>query len=293
MDFGRIITAMVTPFDDTGEHIAWDRLEILLEHLLANETESLVVCGTTGESPTLSHEEKLELFRRVVQHVKGRAKVIAGTGTNDTRATVALSREAQACGVDGLLLVAPYYNKPSQEGLYHHFRTVAEAVELPCLLYNIPGRTGINIDVETQLRLAQIPNIIGCKESSTIEQASRLLAAAPEDYIVYSGDDKTLLPLLSVGGHGIISVASHVVGKPMRTMIDHFFAGRVREAARMHQRLLPIFEGLFLTTSPALVKDALNHIGIPVGPVRLPIVPAEEALKQKVYTWLCEWYPQA
>lgn len=292
MDFGRVITAMVTPFDDAGESIDWNRLENLIEHLLANGTESLVVSGTTGESPTLTHEEKLELFRQVVKLVNGRAKVIAGTGTNNTRTTVSLSKEAEDCGADGLLLVAPYYNKPSQEGLYQHFKTVAESVDIPCILYNIPGRTGIMIDVETQLKLAEIPNIFGCKESSTIEHASRLLASAPKDYIVYSGDDKTLLPLLSVGGHGVVSVASHVVGKPIKEMIESYFAGRVNEATALHQRLLPIFEGLFLTTSPALVKEALNYIGVPVGPVRLPIVEADETLKHKIHEMLHEWYPQ-
>jgi 4-hydroxy-tetrahydrodipicolinate synthase len=292
VDFGRVLTAMVTPFDDTGEQIDWNRLENLVEHLLASGTETLVVAGTTGESPTLTHEEKIALFRRVVELAKGRAKVIAGTGSNNTKATVELSREAQACGVDGLLLVAPYYNKPSQEGLYQHFRTVAESVELPCILYNIPGRTGINIEVETQLRLAEVPNIFGCKECSSIEQASRLLAEAPQDYVVYSGDDKTLLPWLSVGAYGVISVASHVVGQPIKEMIDHFLAGRVREAIGLHQRLLPIFEGLFLTTNPTLVKEALHQIGIPVGPVRLPLVAAEEPLKRKIGELLREWYPQ-
>ncbi|GIM47859.1 4-hydroxy-tetrahydrodipicolinate synthase [Collibacillus ludicampi] len=292
MDFGRVLTAMVTPFDDSGEHIDWNRLEVLVEHLVATGTETLVVAGTTGESPTLAHEEKIELFRRVVELAKGRTKVIAGTGSNNTKATIALSKEAEECGVDGLLLVAPYYNKPSQEGLYQHFKTVAESVGLPCILYNIPGRTSINIEIETQLKLAEIPNIIGSKESSTIEQVSRLLAQAPRDFVVYSGDDKTLLPLLAVGGHGVISVASHVVGQPIKEMIDHFFAGRIHEAIGLHQRLLPIFEGLFLTTNPSLVKEALNHIGVPVGPVRLPLVAAEEPLKQKIHELLREWYPQ-
>jgi 4-hydroxy-tetrahydrodipicolinate synthase len=275
MSFGRVITAMVTPFDEQG--INESALKALVEHLIATGSESIVVAGTTGESPTLSHEEKLWLFEKVVSLADGRVKVIAGTGTNDTEGSIRLSKEAEACGVDGLLLVAPYYNKPSQEGLYQHFRAIAESTALPIMLYNIPGRTSINMSAQTTLRLAEIDNIVAMKESSgNFSQISEIIRNKKDDFLVYSGDDGLLLPILAIGGHGIVSVASHLVGQPIQELVNLYLSGQVQQAVQLNNRLMPLFEGLFVTSNPVMVKLGLNLIGIPVGEVRLPLVSADE-----------------
>lgn len=277
MDFGRIITAMVTPFNDELT-IDYARLEQVIEHLIQTGTTSIVVAGTTGESPTMSHDEKLDLFKNVVEFAKGRVKVIAGTGSNDTSASVHLSQEAEQLGVDGLLVVAPYYNRPSQEGLYRHFKTIAEATKLPNMLYNIPGRSSVNIDVDTQLRLAEVPNIVATKEATgDFNQVLKLLSRKPEGFTVYTGDDKTLLPFLALGAYGVVSVASHVVGQEIQELIHAFLHGELAKATALHNKLLPIFEGLFLQPSPAPVKAALNLSGIPVGGVRLPLVEVDDS----------------
>ncbi|WP_134700430.1 4-hydroxy-tetrahydrodipicolinate synthase [Ammoniphilus sp. YIM 78166] len=273
-DFGRLLTAMVTPFNEQLE-VDFEKTTQLVDHLIQTGTETLVVAGTTGESPTLSKEEKIALFKHVVQQAKGRAKVIAGTGSNSTQASIELTKKAEEAGVDGIMLVVPYYNKPSQEGLYQHFKAIAESTTLPVMLYNIPGRSAINMNVETILRLAQIPNITSVKEASGDLSAVAVIAdKSPADFLVYTGDDKLTLPTLSVGGHGVVSVASHVIGSEMKSMIDAFINGEVKQAAALHQRYLPIFEGLFITSNPVPVKHALNKKGIEVGSVRLPLVPA-------------------
>ena len=282
MDFGRLITAMVTPFDDNLQ-IDFGKLDRLIEHLIATGTTTIVVAGTTGESPTLSHDEKLALFKHVVEKAAGRVKVVAGTSSNNTAESVKFSQEAEAVGVDGLLLVAPYYNKPSQEGLYQHFKSIAEGVKIPCILYNIPGRTSINMNAATTLRLAEIPNIVATKESSgDFSQISEITAGAPEGFKVYSGDDYLTLPMMSIGAYGIVSVASHVIGEEMTKMIDAFVAGRNQEAAEWHKRLYPVFTGLFLATNPTLVKASLGRFDIPVGGVRLPLVAPDEELVAEV-----------
>ncbi|WMT39147.1 4-hydroxy-tetrahydrodipicolinate synthase [Paenibacillus sp. D2_2] len=282
MDFGRLITAMVTPFDEQNR-IHWGETARLIDYLIEEQkSDSLVVCGTTGESPTLTDEEKLELFRFTVEHVAGRCKVIAGTGSNNTAHTIQLSKEAERLGVDGLLLVAPYYNKPSQEGLYQHFSTIANSVSLPVVLYNVPSRTMINISTETTLRLAQIPNIVATKECAPLNQVAEIAGAAPAGFKVYSGDDSAALPAMAVGAHGVVSVASHIIGSPMKEMITAFFAGRVEEATKLHQRLLPIFKGLFEYPSPGPVKYALNLRGYSVGSVRLPLIPLTEAEAESI-----------
>ncbi|NWL86448.1 MULTISPECIES: 4-hydroxy-tetrahydrodipicolinate synthase [unclassified Paenibacillus] len=282
MDFGRLITAMVTPFDEQNR-IHWGETARLIDYLIEEQkSDSLVVCGTTGESPTLTDEEKLELFRFTVEHVAGRCKVIAGTGSNNTAHTIELSKEAEKLGVDGLLLVAPYYNKPSQEGLYQHFSAIANSVSLPAVLYNIPGRTGISISAETTLRLAQIPNIVATKECAPLDQVAEIASGAPAGFIVYSGDDAAALPALAVGAYGVVSVASHIVGSPMKEMITGFLAGQVEEAAKLHQRLLPVFKGLFECPNPVAVKYALNLRGYLVGSVRLPLIPPTEAEAERI-----------
>jgi len=277
MEFGRLITAMVTPFDSDG-NIDWATTEKLLERLIVDQqSDSIVVAGTTGESPTLTHKEKLELFSFVVKHANGRVKVIAGTGSNNTRASIELSQEAEQCGVDGLLLVAPYYNKPSQEGLYLHFKSIADSTKLPVMLYNVEGRTGVNISAQTTLRLAEIPNIIATKDCANLEQLTAIAAGAPEGFRIYSGDDSAALPAMAVGAYGIVSVAAHIVGKEMKDMINSYIAGDVEKAAKLHQELSPVFKGLFHcphpTPNPVPVKYALSLIGLPVGSVRLPLAP--------------------
>lgn len=278
VDFGRVLTAMVTPFNpDLSVNLAQARK--LGKYLVENGSDGLVVCGTTGESPTLDKEEKIALFKAIVEEVGGQATVVAGTGSYDTAKSIALTKEAEKVGCDGVMLVAPYYNKPSQEGLYRHFRAVAESTSLPVILYNIPGRTGINVLPATVARLAaDVPNMAAIKEAAgNIDQVSELRRLLPEDFAIYSGDDSMTLPMLSLGAKGIISVAAHVAGKQIQEMIDAFTSGNTTLAANLHKQLYPLFKGLFITTNPVPVKAALNLKGFAVGGVRLPLVDATSA----------------
>lgn len=291
LGFGRLLTAMVTPFKENGD-VDYKRARELASRLIANGTDSLVVCGTTGESPCLSAEEKLRLFSEVKEEV-GNVPVIAGTGSNCTQASIAFSRLAQERGVDAVLVVAPYYNKPPQSGLLEHFRAVAQSVELPVIVYNIPGRTGIEIKPETLAELAKIPNVVAVKEALPLEPICALetLLNAP-DYSyadmgkyrrwvrsgrpveLYSGEDNLTLPMMAVGVQGVISVAAHVAGPQMAAMMNAFVEGRVEEARRLHTRLYPLCTGLFATTNPILPKAALALQGFPVGGLRRPLVEA-------------------
>jgi 4-hydroxy-tetrahydrodipicolinate synthase len=276
VNWGPVVTAMVTPFNENLE-VNYDAAQALAELLVQTGSSGLVVSGTTGESPTLTHEEKITLFRKVKEAVGNRAAVLAGTSTYDTAESVRLSQEAERAGIDGLLLVAPYYNRPSQEGLYQHFKTIAHAVDLPVMIYNIPGRTGVNVEPSTLLRLAEITNVVAVKEASgNLNQMSEICAGAPDGFLVYSGDDSLTLPLLAVGGVGVVSVASHVVGRDIRRMCEAFFAEKVQEATKLHHRMLPLFKALFCTTNPVPVKAALNMLGANVGGVRLPLVEAND-----------------
>ncbi len=279
--FGQVITAMATPFDNQGA-IDETNVRNLVAHLLNHGSDGIVVCGTTGESPTLSHEEKLRLFRLVKEAGGGRGSVIAGTGGYDTQASIALSQEAAGIGVDAVLLVVPPYNKPSQEGMYRHFKAIAESVpNTPCILYNVPGRTVQNLDAKTTIRLARdVPNIVATKEASgNLVQVAEIVADAPNGFEVYSGDDGLTLPILAVGGVGVVSVSAHLVGNDMKAMHTAFFAGKFGEAACLNCKMLPIVKALFQPTTPSPVplKAALNLMGIPVGGVRLPLVEANEA----------------
>lgn len=284
VSFGRIITAMVTPFDSEFR-IDWQQTEQLIEYLIEEQkNDGLVISGTTGESPTLTDEEKIELFRFAVRQARGRCRIIAGTGSYDTSHSIHLTKQAEQAGVDGILLVAPYYNRPSQEGLFRHFEAIALATKLPIMLYNIPGRTGVNITAETTIRLAQIPNIVATKDCSTLDQMSQIAANTPDDFRLYSGDDSMTLPILSIGGHGVVSVASHLIGTDIRAMVESYVAGDVKRAASLHAQLYPVFKGLFEcpnpVPNPVAVKYALNLRGIRVGGVRLPLVPPTEAESQ-------------
>ncbi|MFP3390322.1 4-hydroxy-tetrahydrodipicolinate synthase [Brevibacillus sp. SIMBA_040] len=278
MYFGQVLTAMVTPFDQNGD-VDFNATRTLVNYLIENGTDGLVVAGTTGESPTLSTEEKVEFFKFVVDVVGGRIPVIAGTGSNNTRASISLTKQAEATGVDGIMLVAPYYNKPSQEGMYQHFKTIAESTSLPVMLYNIPGRSVVNMSVETIVRLSQIPNIVAIKEANgNLDAMAEVISQTPNDFTLYSGDDGLTLPVLGIGGAGIVSVASHIIGNEMQEMINLFKNGKIEAAAAAHRKLLPIMNALFAAPSPSPVKAALNLKGINVGGVRLPMVPltAEE-----------------
>ncbi|MBH5316583.1 4-hydroxy-tetrahydrodipicolinate synthase [Paenibacillus sp. GSMTC-2017] len=284
MDFGRLITAMVTPFDADGQ-IDWLTAGNLIDYLIdVQKADSLVVSGTTGESPTLSEDEKLALFRFVVKHSAGRCKVIAGTGCNNTAHTIHLTKEAETCGVDGILLVAPYYNRPTQEGLYQHFKAVAEETKLPIILYNVEGRTAVNLSVETTLKLAKIDNIVATKDCATLEQLTLIISSAPEGFNVYSGDDAATLPALAIGAYGIVSVAGHIIGSEMKELIHTYLSGNVVEASRINSKLFPYFKGLFNcphpVPNPVAVKYALGLKGLPVGGVRLPLVSVTETEAQ-------------
>jgi len=276
--FGRLITAMATPFKEDYSLDVRRACE-LAERLVDDGSDGVLVAGTTGESPTLSREEKLTLFREIRNVLKGRSAVIAGTGNYNTKESIELTKEAESIGVDGILLVAPYYNKPSQDGLYAHFKAIAQSTRLPVILYNIPSRTGVNILPGTVIRLAEeVKNIVAIKEASqSTDQAVEILRGIRrEDFVVYSGDDSFTMPLMSVGGYGIISVASHIVGKNIKKMLEDFVSGDVKSAIEINKELFPLFKALFVTTNPVPLKEAMRLIGFDIGPPRLPLVRAGE-----------------
>ncbi len=276
--FGRVLTAMVTPFDDSGR-VDYRQARKLATALVESGTDGLVVTGTTGESPTLSAEEKLRLYAEVREAVGGRAAVIAGSCNYNTAESIELSLEAQKARVDGILGTVPYYNKPPQEGLYQHFRAIAEAVPLPMILYNVPSRTVTNMLPETTVRLSEIENIVGVKEASgNFEGIAKIIQNSRPGFLVYSGDDSSTLPILSLGGYGIVSVASHLIGKQIQRMIGHFRAGEVDAAAKLHRELLPLVNALFVVTNPIPLKYALNKVGFRVGKPRLPLVEIDPKL---------------
>jgi 4-hydroxy-tetrahydrodipicolinate synthase len=292
-DFGQVLTAMVTPFDAQGRVDEAGTVR-LVEHLLENGSDGIVACGTTGESPTLSHDEKLHLFRLVKEAVGRRGTVIAGTGSNDTATSVALTREAAEIGVDGVLLVVPPYSKPSQEGLYQHFRAIASAVPaLRCILYNVPSRTAQTIDAATTLRLARdVPNIVAIKEASgNLIMCTEIFGAAPEGFAIYSGDDGLTLPILAIGGIGVVCVVSHLAGPDMKAMHRAFFSGDLRKAAHLNAKMLTVIRACFQATtpSPAPLKAALSMLGLPAGGLRLPLVEANDSERGIVRAALTEY----
>ncbi|WP_062206133.1 4-hydroxy-tetrahydrodipicolinate synthase [Streptomyces sp. NBRC 109706] len=268
--FGRILTAMVSPFTGDGS-LDLDGAQRLAVHLVDAGNDGLIVNGTTGESPTTSDEEKSALVRAVVEAVGDRAHVVAGVGTNDTRHSVELARAAAQAGAHGLLTVTPYYNKPPQEGLYQHFTAVADATELPVMLYDIPGRSGVPIDTETMVRLAEHPRIVANKDAKgDLGRASWAIATTGLAW--YSGDDMLNLPLLSVGAVGLVSVVGHVVTPELRALVEAYTGGDVAKATEIHQRLLPVFTGMFRTQGVITSKAALTLLELPGGPLRLPLV---------------------
>lgn len=283
VNFGRVITAMITPFKEDGS-VNYKVAEQLAAYLAENGSDGIVVCGTTGESPTLTWDEEYELFQVVQKAVAGKAKVIAGTGSNSTKEAIAATQKAAKLGLDGSLQVVPYYNKPPQEGLYRHFEAIARSSpDLPIMLYNIPGRTGQNLFPETVSRLAKIANIVAIKEASgNLDQVSQIRSITPSEFEIYSGDDSLTLPLLAVGATGVISVASHLVGTQLQQMIQAFEVGKNQEAIQVHVRLLPLFKALFVTTNPIPVKAALRLKGWDVGVTRLPLWESASEVNEKL-----------
>ncbi len=278
--FGSLITAMVTPYNKDLS-LNFDLAESLANFLVENGSDALVVSGTTGESPVLKEQEKLDLFKAVSQAVKGKAKVIAGTGNYNTEETIELTKKAEKLGVDGCLLVVPYYNKPPQEGLKRHFQAVASKTNLPVILYNVPSRTACNLEAETTIELSKIENIVGIKEASgNLAQIGKIIASTSDDFLVYSGDDAFTYPILALGGNGVISVASHVAAPQIKKMISLFFEGEFKKALDYHNQLMPLFKALFLKTNPILTKASVELIGFPVGPPRLPLVEAKPEDKE-------------
>lgn len=292
MHFGHVLTAMVTPFSEEGQ-IDYERLTNLIEHLLANGTEGLVINGTTGEASTLLPVEKEKVLLHVVRVVNKRVPVLAGTGTNDTAVSVEATRIAEASGADGIMAIVPYYNRPNQEGIYAHFTAIAESTSLPVMLYNVPGRTGTHMNADTVIRLSAIDNIIALKEASgKLDHTAEVIAGTSNSFHVYSGDDSMTLPMMAIGGSGVVSVASHLIGNELGDMIHAYFAGDVKQAAAIHQQLLPVMNGVFLAPSPAPVKAALGLYGVDIGSVRLPLVDLTvdelNQLKKIVLPWNSE-----
>jgi 4-hydroxy-tetrahydrodipicolinate synthase len=289
LDFGRLITALVTPFDKQL-NVDIVQFEKLMNFAIDQQkADALVICGTTGESPTLLEQEKQQLFEHAVRIANKRCKIIAGTGSYDTQHSIHLTKIAENAGVDGVLVVAPYYNRPSQEGLFQHFQAIAKSTTLPIMLYNIPSRTGINIDVATTIRLATIPNIVATKESSgDLDQMAEIIAGTDSSFKLYSGDDNLTLPVLAIGGYGVVSVASHVIGAEIQSMIQQFLHGEVAQSATLHAQLMPIFKGLFQcphrVPNPVPVKYALQLLGYDVGGVRLPLVSLTDTEQQFIQT---------
>ena len=272
LTFGRVLTAMVTPFDEAGQ-VNYEQAKKLALALLDSGTDGLVLTGTTGESPTLTAEEKLRLYSEVRAAIGSRAPIVAGSCNYNTAESIELSLEAQKAGVDGILGTVPYYNKPPQEGLYQHFKTIAEAVPLPMIMYNVPTRTVTNMAPETTIRLSEIDNIVGIKEASgNFDGISKIIQKSASGFLVWSGDDSSTLPIMSLGGYGIVSVASHLIGKQIQRMIGNFVRGEVEEAATLHRAMLPLVNSLFVVTNPIPLKYALNKIGFNVGKPRLPLV---------------------
>lgn len=273
--FGRMIPAMVTPFDENRD-LDLDKAQSLAVRLVDGGSDSLILNGTTGESPTIFYPQKMDLFRAVLEAVGGRVPIIANVGDNCTQDTVDFARDVQKLGVDGFMCVVPYYNKPPQEGIYRHFKTIAQAVELPIILYNIPGRCVVNMEADTTLRLArEHSNIVAVKEASgDLDQVQRIVEGAPEGFSVYSGDDSATFDIMRAGGAGVISTTGNVAPARMKELVDLCAAGEWERAAKANERLMPLMKGLFETSNPILVKEALKLAGFPVGGVRLPLVDA-------------------
>jgi 4-hydroxy-tetrahydrodipicolinate synthase len=280
--FGRLLTAMVTPFDSKGK-VEFAQAKKLAKALLASGSDGLVVSGTTGESPTLTAVEKLRLFEEIKSVVSSKVTIVAGTGNYNTQESIELTKEAEKTGVDACLLTVPYYNKPNQEGLYEHFKAIAKATKLPCIIYNVPSRTITNMTADTTIKLSKIDNIVGVKEASAdFSQISRIIDGVDKDFIIYSGNDADTFPILGLGGYGVIGVITHLVGKQYKKMMDDFAAGKIEEAARLHRHFIPLVNTMFMIGSPMPIKYALNYVGFRVGKPRLPLVEPDEKTRAAI-----------
>ena len=280
-DIGRLLTAMVTPFDDDGE-INYKKARKLAKALINSGSDGLVIGGTTGESPSMSNDEKIRLFAEVKEEVGEQAAVIAGTTDNNHRNSIELSKEAEGVGVDGLLLTVPAYNKPPMDGLYEHFKAIAAATSLPGILYNVPSRTSLNMDHATTLKLAEIDNIVGVKEASSDPvQITQIIEGSPDGFRVWSGNDDETFSIMCTGGYGIVSVAAHIIGKQIQSMMGKILEGDVESAAAEHRHMLPIFKAIFWVTNPVPIKYAVNRSGMDIGGTRLPLWGPDEAFKAK------------
>jgi len=280
--FGRLLTAMVTPFNEKGQ-VDYAQAKKLAKALLASGSDGLVVAGTTGESPTLTAGEKLRLFDEIKSAVDNKATIVAGTGNYNTQESIELTIEAEKTGVDACLLTVPYYNKPNQEGLYEHFKAIAGATKLPCIVYNVPSRTVTNLAADTAIKLSKIDNIVGIKEASAdLAQIARIIDGVNKNFLVYSGNDADTFPILGLGGYGVIGVITHLVGKQYKQMMDDFFDGRVAESARLHRHFMPLVNTMFMIGSPMPIKYALNYLGFRVGKPRLPLVVPDEKTRAAI-----------
>lgn len=288
-DAGEVITAMVTPFNEKRE-IDYPAVEKLCKHLVNTGSDAILVAGTTGESPTLTHEEEYELLYAVKGTVSGSAKVIMGAGSNSTRTAVDATKKVESLGADAILSVVPYYNKPNQQGMIEHFGAIAKCTDLPIILYNIPSRTGVNMLPQTVAFLAkEYPNIIALKQSnSDLDLISELKAQCPKDFAIYCGDDSLTLPMLSLGAHGVVSVASHVVGEEIKSMIHNYKSGQVKAARNMHQMLFPLFKKLFMAPNPVPVKAVLSRLKMIENYVRRPLVELGEIERSELFDCLNE-----
>ena len=288
--FGRLLTAMVTPFNADGS-VNCEAAADFAEWLLANGSDGLVVEGSTGEAATMFMDEKIAVLKAVVERVNGRAPVIVGAGTNCTASTLELINAVEACGVDGLLVVGPYYNKPTQEGYYQHFAAVAKSTNLPIIVYNVPGRTGSNIEPKTVARLAaEFPNIVAVKEAAgNVAQTAELFRVLPENVTIYSGDDGLVLPFMAVGARGVISVLGNIGGQMLQDVMQLYSEGKVAEAAELNKKLVPLANSLFIESNPIPVKYAVTKVtGIDAGAPRLPLTPLSEAGVAKLDAILAE-----
>ena len=278
--FGRVMTAMVTPFKDDLS-LDLNAVDKIVGHLIETGTDTLVVSGTTGESPTLEEDEKKTLLKRVIKAANGQAKIIMGTGSNSTAKSITATKEAESLGADGALVVAPYYNKPSQSGMLEHFSRICAATTLPIVLYNIPSRTGVNVHVETILELSRAhKNLHALKDSTgNVDQSAEIAGRANSEFRIYSGDDYLTLPFLSIGGCGVISVASHIAGKQIAQMIEHFIAGNLDQARSLHYEWLPLFKGLFAQPNPSCTKYALSTFNLCKNSLRSPLIALDSEQK--------------
>lgn len=294
-NLGRVITAMITPFTDQGE-VDYEGAVALAKHLIDHGSEGILVGGTTGEGAVLSEEEKLALYKRIVDAVGRYAEgkqvpVMANVGGIDTRASIEFGKKVEKLGVDSVLAIAPFYVKPTQEGMYQHFKAIADALAVPVVLYNVPGRTNVTISPVTIQRLTKdCPNIVGIKDATgSWDQVTQEKCLLPEDFMIYSGDDSFTYPILSAGGTGVISVSSHIIGEDMLAMVDAYEKGHVQEAFNLHKKTYPINKGLFFITSPIPVKTAVNLLGLPGGKFRLPMVDASESERAHIVQMLKEY----